>query len=363
MNKRGKKGLSGVITTLILILISLVAIGIIWVVIANMISEQSEQVNIDSFTIKLKIEQVLTNGNQTNITINRGVGAGEVDGIKVIISDGTTPSSFDINSPIYELDTNTYTLEYGGIIKSVSVAPLFSTSSGEMKMGSSSETKTYSYEETIKNIPGLISWWRMDGNGNDEMNNNNADPGTSSIVVEGKHGQAYGFTGNTVQQTVGVSDDASLSLGTSISILAWINKKSTGTEKPILAKWYTPLVSMNEYKLVIDNTESLNFWVAESGGTNNGGLASTNKIPLNNWTHVAATLNSSEINLYINGEKDPSKENWNYAIQDTTFDLFFGTQFLGPITYNFFNGTIDEAMIFNRALSAQEIKGIYGLSP
>ena len=54
------KGLSDVVTTLVIILISLVAIGVVWVVIQNVIQKGSEQVELGRFLVNLKLRYIPT---------------------------------------------------------------------------------------------------------------------------------------------------------------------------------------------------------------------------------------------------------------------------------------------------------------
>ena len=46
-----KKGLSAVVTTLIIILLVLVAVGIIWVVVQNIVTEGAESISLELFTV------------------------------------------------------------------------------------------------------------------------------------------------------------------------------------------------------------------------------------------------------------------------------------------------------------------------
>ncbi len=68
MNKRG---LSGVVTSLILILLVLVAVGIVWVVVKNIISEGSEQVSLGMFTVDLEIKNVKVNEGGVDVKVER----------------------------------------------------------------------------------------------------------------------------------------------------------------------------------------------------------------------------------------------------------------------------------------------------
>jgi len=59
MRKRfEKRGLSSIITSLILLLLVLVAIGITWIFLRNIISEESEDISFSKITINLKVEEV-----------------------------------------------------------------------------------------------------------------------------------------------------------------------------------------------------------------------------------------------------------------------------------------------------------------
>ena len=84
-----KRGLSGVITTLILILLTLVAIGVIWVVVANLIGEGANTINTGQFTLDLVIDEVIVTDTRANVRVTRNSGDGDLTGLKFIISDGT----------------------------------------------------------------------------------------------------------------------------------------------------------------------------------------------------------------------------------------------------------------------------------
>ena len=63
-----KRGLSTVVTTLILILLVLVAIGIVWVVIKNVLSEGAEEVSLDKFTVDLEIKNCQADDSNNNMS-------------------------------------------------------------------------------------------------------------------------------------------------------------------------------------------------------------------------------------------------------------------------------------------------------
>lgn len=90
--KRGKsfdsRGLSAVVTTLIIILLVIVAIGIVWVVIRNVVDTGTEQVELSSKCLAVDIEavSVVANASVANsydVTLRRKAGGDEIGGIGV----------------------------------------------------------------------------------------------------------------------------------------------------------------------------------------------------------------------------------------------------------------------------------------
>jgi len=79
------------------------------------------------------------------------------------------------------------------------------------------------------------------------------------------------------------------------------------------------------------------------------------------WYHLVGTYNGSVISLYINGALDKSVDASGKFIQ-TNRTLLIG-RIYDSSSYNF-NGTIDEVVIYNRSLSAEEVYNLYtyGLS-
>ena len=85
-----KKGLSTIIVSLILIVISLAAIGVFWLIINNVIKGGSEQIGLDRFIVDAEIKNVGTDNSSNNVslTFKRKAGAGEMTGIKFVFTDG-----------------------------------------------------------------------------------------------------------------------------------------------------------------------------------------------------------------------------------------------------------------------------------
>ena len=135
-----KKGLSQVVTTVIFVSLALIAIGIVWAVINNLVQEGAEGADIQNkcLSIQLEIESVTCDDNTADcaILINRKAGGGVIDGIRAVITDGTTTESLDTDGDLISLGTATHTVPKGAIVLATdvtkaSISAYFKSDAGE----------------------------------------------------------------------------------------------------------------------------------------------------------------------------------------------------------------------------------------
>jgi len=152
-----KRGLSGVVTTLILILISLVAVGIIWVVIANVIGEGTQNVNLGKFTISLEISNVSVSDSGTvDVTVRRNPGEGDLHAIKFSLENDSGTTVIDRDSDLGELGSKVFNLPYPGHVKSVSITPVLGSNGGVV--GSTLDKKEFVFDGYIDNMDDVSDW-------------------------------------------------------------------------------------------------------------------------------------------------------------------------------------------------------------
>ena len=148
-----KRGLSTVITSLIIILLVLIAVGIVWVVVKNIISEGVEDISLEKFTLDLKIKNVNVDNSTNNIStyIKRNPGKGDLVGIKFIFNDGINSEVFEYEIIIPELGERSFSFILSQLpidnVATVSIAPIYETSSGKKMVGHI--TDTYRIKEGI----------------------------------------------------------------------------------------------------------------------------------------------------------------------------------------------------------------------
>src|SRR4029453_16821751 len=81
------------------------------------------------------------------------------------------------------------------------------------------------------------------------------------------------------------------------------------------------------------------------------GLVGPAALPVNTWSHVAATYNGSMHRLYVNGAQVAAVSRSGKIGASAKPLRIGGNAILGE----WFSGTIDEVRVYNRALTAEEI--------
>jgi len=120
---------------ILMIVFTLVAVGIVWVVIQNIISESAEDITLEGLSLNVEVQSAkVENGNMT-VNVKRNVGKGNLTGILFVFFDGKNSESKQIEISLKELEGMTFTFDLDELnvseIKTVSVAPIFLSGSGK----------------------------------------------------------------------------------------------------------------------------------------------------------------------------------------------------------------------------------------
>ena len=159
---------------------------------------------------------------------------------------------------------------------------------------------------------------------------------------------------NGVNQYVQVPNSASLNV-TKISVGLWFKPAEIGLGS---YGWLIGSKGSSSWRLQFQNWNgelALNDFRA--GTTDYNVYTSDANIQMGNWYYVVFTFDGSTIKIYLNGVlKGSASATGNYDPMVTGFDIGCGT-YNGYV--NPFNGTISEIQVYNRAISANEIKSNY----
>ena len=165
--------------------------------------------------------------------------------------------------------------------------------------------------------------------------------------VDGKFGKALSFDG--VDDYVEVPGSESLRIADEITISVWV--------KPIPTTEYlgvmTQICGGEAYKnRILISSESGKILSQFKIGGSSDNFFSTNSVNFYQWNHIVYVYNGSNEKYYINGVFDSSQEA-SGQIDTGSNNLLIGK---GYSSGYYFNGTIDEVRIYNRALSPGEIR-------
>ena len=226
------------------------------------------------------------------------------------------------------------------------------------------------YSQVPSYVPtnGLVGYWPLNGNANDQSGNgNNGTVNGATLTTDrlGNADSAYSFDG--VNDLISTSDSNTLNISNNITMSAWVYDVSdsqnyhTILNKRINGNWSYG-VSFSYYFGPGGSPTEIN--KVFSGRRNNFGAQTEYKfsnepIVFGQWIHIVVKIENNLITFYKNGI-------------DMGVNLF-GNQFTIPMINQvvgltigsngdggeWFNGKLDDIGIWNRALSQQEITNMY----
>ena len=113
MRQMGKRGISDIIVSMIMIVIVLGAITIVWFLIRGFIGTGTEQINTGTQCLEVDVKPISltcsgTNNATCEVTVSRGTGGNDIGGIKLVFtnSTGTKNYVYDASGNINVLETN-----------------------------------------------------------------------------------------------------------------------------------------------------------------------------------------------------------------------------------------------------------------
>ncbi|MDD5547477.1 MAG: prepilin-type N-terminal cleavage/methylation domain-containing protein [Candidatus Pacebacteria bacterium] len=210
---------------------------------------------------------------------------------------------------------------------------------------------------------GLVGYWKFEEGSGTTANDssNNANTGTwggtgSPHYVTGKV-QDYAGSFNGSNDEVNVGTGESLNITDNMSVVVWAY--------PLELKYQTPLARSTDtagiarqFKLYFYGDGRLNFrWFVEDGayGTLTNCITTGAEYAVGGWYHMVMTFSNGVVRGYKNGALLKECDQGANTINDSALPVYIGRD----STSYYFNGYIDDARIYNRVLSAQEILAMY----
>lgn len=185
---------------------------------------------------------------------------------------------------------------------------------------------------------GLVDWWSGDGTPVDIYGGVNGSPQGGFTYVAGMTGQAFHFDGSS-----GVINLTAANIPVPWTACMWVNRQNTPQTSAALLADNTYSLKLEQYS----NTFNVGFTQL---GVADYVFSPAYSVPVNTWTHLAFVGTASGVSLYANG-----------VLKASLPRTYMGAAYVtSPGKYiDFMLGSLDEVMLFNRALTGTEINSIY----
>jgi hypothetical protein len=219
----------------------------------------------------------------------------------------------------------------------------------------------------------LVGWWKFDEGSGTNATDSSGSGNTGMLIngptwVAGKIGtSALSFDG--VNDYVNLGDSSAVNFGSGdFAFLAWVYNNSQNTRNTIFGKDST---TGRQFFIILNSD---NIGTVTVGGMTAGIFSSTTvaagrdlaagSISTNAWHHIVFERVSGVLSIWVDGSVRASTS-WNYAgglenltLQDTSSIFQIGGRSYTSYE-DYFSGLIDDARIYNRALTTNEITTIY----
>ena len=211
---------------------------------------------------------------------------------------------------------------------------------------------------------GLVAYYPFNGNANDESGNGNNGTSIGGVTfTPGKVGQAL-FLNGTDYVNAGNAPIIHISAG-DFTIGVWVFFNAISGDMSIVDKMVNTVGSANNDGWRLLKQTDNRFWFCFGGGTKNGcdsqglpafGVFSSTKAMTGVWYHIAVVKSTANFSIYVNGQLQDSRYSLPNFLDTQSPNLLIGNN----ASYRaYLNGLIDEAKVYNRALSESEIQQLY----
>ena len=350
-NKK-RKAQANIITMVLFILLVLGAIIVIWNVVVPLIERSGEKVGAEALTVSLEIKDVelwVTGG--ARIKVHRKIGEGKITELNFIFDKEDGGNIIIKNTTDFpnDLETKTYDFTVDQInekIKKVSIMPMFGEVSGTTFFEKEADIEKDENGDRILDAPEeTISWWKFDEDFTDSVGGNDG-------VLQGDaniNGNVLNLDGDGDYVDLGDGTFDSLS---EASVSIWFKPKNYGSGNVAFITFMEQEYLSSRLGFYFGPVEKKVRWMR----ANIDDLVGQTEINLE-WNHAAVTMSDEGSELYVNGilENNDSETKCFDDIVPGLVNIIGG--FNNSDAH--FNGTIDDVMIFDRALSPVEVDAVY----
>ena len=201
---------------------------------------------------------------------------------------------------------------------------------------------------------GLVAWWPFDDRSGSVLRDRSGKGNHGTLYgptwVAGRRGSALSFDG--VDDYVEIPNSDSLGVTATATFEAWAKIASLPNTYPRILSKETGTAASSFAISVWSNTRQA--WLTIAGAMKG---RSETVLADGTWYHIVFVIGDGlYAKCYVNGKLDYTVGIESGTIPVTTYNLLIGNN---PTTERQFHGIIDEVRVYNRALTAAEIKRLY----
>ena len=212
---------------------------------------------------------------------------------------------------------------------------------------------------------GLMGFWPLNEKGGSKVFDVTGNKNEGTLVNMALQGATSGWTGSPfgsalifdgVNDGVDVNSSVTMEDNNDVTVHCWVKVNSAITGKAVVSKYgglpadWEIAISSNAYVFRIDNASNVPQYASSTTTTTN---------TIGKWLNVVGTYNQASLTLriYINGVLEATTVVASRARSRTDKVTFGKRIYSGAEVY--FEGSLAMIRIYNRTLSAEEIKMLY----
>jgi hypothetical protein len=246
---------------------------------------------------------------------------------------------------------------YGLSINFVAPTPANGTSSDSVFINVTSDATDSHYIFTNWNNS-LVGWWTMELNSSgtgiiDRSGQSNNGSLINVSRTSGIFGNGTYFNGSLSNPHINLGDKDVFDGYSSVTFSIWQKFEGNKSLSHVILSKASSYGIRTEYTAVANKIK----FMIRPYGLGATSLSTLGTYDMYSWHHVVVTYDSSSLKIYVDGNLDNSVATTG-TIASTANPLYIGRD---GINANY-NGTIDDILIFNRALSLSEIISLYNSS-
>ncbi len=201
---------------------------------------------------------------------------------------------------------------------------------------------------------GIVGWWKLNGDAKDSTSNENHGTVLGATPTTDRHGKIDGALSFNAGNRINLpSAFQNISNSTTLTLSIWVKHNTT---TPGANRYVTITRIHNGSAYILWSGPSHRYQLTYPISTNSLATIESTFVTTN-WTHIVGVRNGANVSLYVNGVLSNSASNANNPTINSPVNAVIGRSPFSDTER--FVGSLDDVRIYDRALTAAEVKALY----